>query len=202
MGILDSVKSIFSKSDKKKKKKAAGKKAAKITAPKKKKTKKASSSSISITQKTKGRKKAKQITSDPIDEAALGFSISLKADDAQSKKRGAIRIKVDGLQVYVHRLKKSYDVINISATGLGFKFEKPRIKSGVKIKMDLVLNGKKEATGVLCKVRQHERGNVGCLFIELDRAQDDAIHKLVLMGQKQQAARKAAQKDKDFKLPS
>nr|WP_321257511.1 PilZ domain-containing protein [uncultured Pseudodesulfovibrio sp.] len=158
--------------------------------------------SLKVQTKGKGRKKSKQISSDPIDETALGFSISLKSDDAYAKKRNAIRISVDGLAVNIPRLKKTFEVSDISATGLGFKFAKPRIKAGVKIKMDLILKGTNLATNVLCQVRRHEKGNVGCVFVELDRAQDDAVHKIVLIGQKEQAARKAARKDQDFKLPS
>ncbi|NDV20062.1 hypothetical protein GO013_11610 [Pseudodesulfovibrio sp. JC047] len=138
----------------------------------------------------------------PIDEAALGFSISLKSNDAYAKRRHAIRIAVKGLTVFIPRLKKRFEVADISATGLGFKFQKPHIKAGAKIKMDIFLKGEKQVANVLCQVRRHEKGKVGCIFVELDRAQDDAINKIVLIGQKEQAARKAATKDKNFKLPS
>ncbi len=48
---------------------------------------------------------------------------------------------------------------------------------------------------------RHERGSVGCIFEELDRAQDDAVHAVVLLGQKQQAERKKAQKRPKFQTP-
>lgn len=236
MGLFDSIKNIFSKSDKakpKKKKKATGKKVAKKGTPKKKKKKKVAakandvdvpSQKASATKKAKKkptkkkkkgtgklpfslggsgkkRKKSKQIKADPINEDALGFSISLKGEDEQAKKRNAVRIKVDGLTVHIPRLKKQFPVTDISATGLGFDFEKPRVKGGVKLTMDLVLDGNVKASGIECKVMRHERGSVGCIFTELDRAQDDAVHEVVLLGQKQQTARKNAQKDRDFQLP-
>ncbi|WP_319543717.1 PilZ domain-containing protein [uncultured Pseudodesulfovibrio sp.] len=174
----------------------------KTVARKKKPAEQTPDLSLKVDGKPKGRLKSKQITADPIDEAALGFSISLKTEDAYAKKRNAIRMTVEGLTVFIPRLKKRFEVSDISATGLGFKFEKPRIKAGVKIKMDIVLKGEKLATDILCQVRRHEKGNVGCAFVELDRAQDDAVHKIVLIGQKEQAARKAARKDKDFSLPT
>lgn len=208
MGLLNILKNIFSSSEtptRKKKsqkpttaKKNKGKKAARPKRP----VKKSPDMSLKVQTKGKGRKKSKQISSDPIDETALGFSISLKSDDAYAKKRNAIRISVDGLTVNIPRLKKAFEVSDISATGLGFKFAKPRIKAGVKIKMDLILKGKNLATNILCQVRRHEKGNVGCVFVDLDRAQDDAVHKIVLIGQKEQAARKAARKDQNFKLPT
>jgi len=232
MGLFDIIKNIFSKSDKgaPKKKKTTGKKIAKTGAPKKKKkktpvretngvqtaktepvkkkqkkTKKEKPSRnllFSINGKGKKRKKSQTVHASPIDEAALGFSISLKEENEQSKKRNALRISVKNLTVHVARLNKQFPVTDISATGLGFNFEKPRIKSGVKLKMDIYLNGKNKTSEVMCKVMRHERGSVGCVFVDLDRAQDDAVHEIVLLGQKQQAARKTAQKDRNFKLPN
>lgn len=192
MGILDSISSLFSKTDKDKPKKVRPKR----------KREKGADDGIKLSGKAKKRKKATQVTADPIDESALGFSISLKDEDAQAKKRNAIRIAVDGLRVRIPRLKKILKVTDISATGLGFAFEKPRIKGGVKLKMDLVLGKKIIAKEVLCKVMRHDRGSVGCVFIDLDRAQDDAISKVVLLGQKQQAERKRAKKDAEFKIPT
>ncbi|MFH1914217.1 MAG: PilZ domain-containing protein [Pseudomonadota bacterium] len=150
----------------------------------------------------KKRRKAEKISAAPIDEKALGFSISLKTEDAQSKKREALRIRVDNLFVHVSRLNKRYPVTDISATGLGFAFEKPRVKAGVDLVMTIILDGKVAAKDVQCKVRRHDRGSVGCAFVDLDRAQDDAVHAIVLRGQKEQAARKAAQRDRDFKVPA
>lgn len=213
MSLFNALRNLFSKSDKgaqKKKKKATGKKAANADLPLKKGKKNAGKKKalkkpandipLKLEGKTKGRKKSEQVHAGPIDEEALGFTISLKND--QASKRNTLRISVEGLKVYLPRLNKTFDVADISPTGLGFKFEKPRVKGGVMLKMDLVLDGKNEAVGIMCKVMRHERGKVGCAFVELDRAQDDAVHKIVLLGQKQQAARKAAQRDKDFKLPA
>lgn len=208
MGLFDFITDLFSKSDKGKsgkKKKAARKKGSprKTSGKKKALRKKKSSLEMPIkveNKKGKKRKKSKQVSADPINEQALGFSISLK--DGESKKRKAVRITVDGLEVHVKRLKKRFPVTDISATGLGFAFEKPRVKGGVKLEMDLYLNGKLKSEGLVCKVMRHARGSVGCLFQELDRAQDDMIHKIVLLGQKQQTARKNAKKDREFKIPS
>lgn len=153
------------------------------------------------TSKGKKRKKSKQISADPINEQALGFSISLKDEDERAKKRKAVRIRVDGLKAHVHRLKKRFDVTDISATGFGFAFEKPRVKGGVKLEIDLYLNGELKVEKLQCKVMRHERGSVGCIFEDMDRHQDDVVHEIVLLGQKQQAERKNAKKDLEFQLP-
>lgn len=204
MGLTDALKNLFSGSSKKQSKKKRPETIDPAVLKKKiaktKKSAPAKDGDITLTAKPKGRRKSEQVKSDPIDEAALGFSISLKNE--QAHKRHSLRIRVDDLKVFVPRLKKSFEVVDISPGGLGFKFEKPRIKAGVKIKMDIVLKGKKEAEGVVVKVRRHERGQVGCAFVDLDRAQDDAVHRIVLLGQKQQAARKAAQRDEEFKPPA
>ncbi len=193
--------------------KTSGKDAGKATAAKagskkkivKKKAKKEAPSKgmfFSLKGNGKKRKKSQKISADPIDEKSLGFSISLKGEDEQSKKRNALRITVKGLEVHIPRLNKNFPVTDISATGLGFAFEKPRMKAGVKLKMDIYLNKEAKAKDVLCKVMRHERGSVGCIFVDLDRAQDDIVHEIVLLGQKQQAARKNAQRDREFKLPA
>ena len=225
MGLFSFITDLFSSSGKgkpKNKKKTAAKKAAtakkskketsvkvaKKKAPKataKKKTaKKSPTKDIGLTvagKKGKKRKKSRQVSADPIDADALGFSISLKDDDERAKKRNALRIRVEGLTVLVKRLGKQFPVTDISATGLGFAFEKPRVKGGVKLEMDLILNGETKIAGLEAKVMRHERGSVGCIFQELDRAQDDTVHAIVLLGQKQQSARKRAKKDREFKIP-
>jgi len=221
MGLFSFITDLFSSGKKKpakKKKKAGGKTSSakgtaassekekpagkKMAAKKKKDGEPPKSMDLTLAGKNvKTRKKSKQVHADPINADALGFSISLKGEDEHSKKRNALRIKVDGLTVLVRRLGKQFPVTDISATGLGFDFEKPRIKSGVMLEMDLILNGETKIDGLNCKVMRHERGSVGCLFQDLDRAQDDEVHAIVLLGQKQQAARKHAQKDMDFKIP-
>lgn len=193
MGLFDFITDKFSKKKKsqtsKKGQVAKGSaKSSKGTKPPGK-GKNAPASNIDLkVKKTKARKKAVSVSSAPIKEEALGFSISLK--NSHSRQRQAVRIVLTGLEVYIHRLKKRYPVTNISATGLGFKFEKPRVKGGVRLDMDLIHEDKVVTKKVQCKVMRHEQGSVGCIFVELDRPQDDAVHKLVLLGQKQQAERK------------
>ncbi|ADU62941.1 MAG: PilZ domain-containing protein [Pseudodesulfovibrio sp.] len=207
MGFLDFFTNLFARSGKAKsraKKKSAKKTQAPKSAPAAKGGKKGSGDEFGVSlakAKEKKRKKSTQVSAAPIDEKALGFSISLKGEDAQSKKREALRIRVDNLFVHVSRLNKKYPVTDISATGLGFAFEKPRVKGGVELVMTIIVDGKVAAKDVQCKVMRHERGSVGCVFVDLDRAQDDAVHAIVLRGQKEQAARKAAQKNRDFKIP-
>ncbi len=230
MGVFDIITDLFSKSGKgkPKKKKKVAKKKTKATKPKKtaaskdsantpalkkknatkakkkKVAKKKSSGFLPFkldTKKSKKRKKSKKISANPIDEQALGFNISLKGDAEQAKKRDAMRITVKGLKVHVHRLKKQFEVTDISATGLGFKFEKPRIKGGVKLEMDLTLKGETKTANLVCKVMRHDRGSVGCIFEDLDRKQDDVVHEIVLLGQKEQTARRTAQKDREFSAP-
>lgn len=220
MGLFSFITDLFSSSGKskpKKRNKKTGKSApkdaksvkpGKKTAAKKTTKKKPGKSSapagfgLSLSGKNKKkRKKSKKISADPINADALGFSISLKGEDERAKKREAIRIRVDGLTVLIKRLGKEFPVTDISATGLGFAFKKPRVKGGVKLEMDLILDGETKISGLVAKVMRHERGSVGCIFEDLDRAQDDTVHAIVLLGQKQQAARKKAKKDKEFQVP-
>lgn len=180
MGILNSLGKIFSKSDK-----GSSPAKGKASRPAERVRKQ---DDVSL-EKTSGAKPA-AFHAAPVDEAALGFSITIK--DGRITKRKAFRISVEGLTVFVHRLGKTFPVTDISASGLGFRFPKPRMKCGVKIKMDLHLNGGREVEGVVCQVMRHERGVVGCAFVDLDRKQEDAVGRIVLEGEKQLAARRNA----------
>ncbi|CCH47333.1 PilZ domain-containing protein [Pseudodesulfovibrio piezophilus] len=147
-----------------------------------------------LTCKEQNRQRSKKDTTTQSD----GFCISLKEKDAQGKKRNALRLEIEGLEVHVIRLKSHFQVTDISTTGLGFAFEKPRLKSGVILKMDLYLHGTLKVSGLSCKVKRHTYGSVGCLFTKLDKAQDDKVHEIVLMGQKKIIQRKQTRfKDKD-----
>ncbi|WP_319585113.1 PilZ domain-containing protein [uncultured Pseudodesulfovibrio sp.] len=187
MGILDSLGRIFSKSGKQ-------------SATQKGKTVELTTESGKSVSPS-GKAPKKQVRDEVYhagveDEGELGFSITIK--DGKITKRKAFRITVEGLAAFIPRLGKTFPVSDISASGLGFHFQKPRIKCGVNIKMDLLINGGREVEGVLCKVMRHERGIVGCAFVDLDRKQDDAIGRIVLEGEKQLAARRTlARKRKD-----
>lgn len=226
MGLFNFITDIFKSGKKKPKKKVAQKKKKKSNkksaiklqkgtatkngtspqkAKKKKKAKKPapskSPSMFSFKGKSKKRKKSQKVSAAPIDKESLGFSISLKGEDEQARKRKAIRVAVENLVVHIPRLKKRLEVLDISATGFGFAFDKPKIKKDVKLTVDLFHNKQAIATDVKCKVMRHYNGSVGCLFVDLDRAQDDAVHEIVLIGQKEQQVKKTAQRDRDFKLP-
>ncbi|OIQ51816.1 Flagellar brake protein YcgR [Pseudodesulfovibrio hydrargyri] len=175
MGILHSLGKLFSKSGKDGTK-PANKAAAPVSRP------------GSAAKTPKGPDRDEVFHAGPADEGELGFSITIK--DGRITKRKAFRVTVDGLAAFIPRLGKTFPVTDISASGLGFRFQKPRIKCGVKIKMDLLINGGREVEGVPCQVMRHERGVVGCAFVELDRKQEDAIGRIVLEGEKQLAARR------------
>lgn len=204
---LETIRNDDEKRKKKKKKKAKPQpplKKASAKSPKKKKTRQAPTDVESVfkLKKTKGKKKAKQVTAEPIDESALGFSVELDKDSEGAKKRKAFRISVKGLKVRCPKLGGILEATDISASGIGFKFEKPRIKGGVVLKLDIVYKKEIKAEKVECKVMRHEKGLVGCQFVNMDRHQDDAVHALVVIGQKEQADRRRKQKDQNWKPPS
>jgi len=186
MGILDSLGRLFSKSGKDDSP-AADKAAGPVAGSGK-------DAGVRTGKNTKTPNRGEGYHAGPVDEEALGFSITIK--DGKISKRKAFRISVDGLAAFIPRLGKTFPVSDISASGLGFYFQKPRIKCGVKIKMDLLINGGREVEGVLCKVMRHERGVVGCAFVDLDRKQEDAVSRIVLEGEKQLAARRTVTRNK------
>lgn len=181
MGILNSLGKIFSRSGKDRPQAAPD--TVKLAATDRKGSKKAAPPSVTSHENESSHSK-------PIDDAALGFSITIK--DGRITKRKAFRVTVKGLAVFIPRLGKAYPVTDISSSGLGFRFEKPRIKTGAKIRMDLLLDGGRVVESVPCEVVRHERGVVGCIFKDMDRKQEEAVDHLVLEGEKQLAARRVA----------
>lgn len=182
MGIFNFITDAFSS----KKKQSSGK--GEAVAKGSVKTISAGGESLQVAKPKGGKRKTAASIVAECDEEALGFSISLQHSD--SRKRAALRISLEGLELYIHRLKKKYPATDISATGVGFSFEKPRIKGGVELAVDILHEGEVKAKNVMCRVMHHEQGTVGCRFVELDRSQDDAVNKLVLLGQKIQAERR------------
>lgn len=199
---LQTVRDEPEKRKKKKRKKKAGSKL-KTAATQKKKKKKISTDVGSILKfkKSKEKKKAKKVKAKPIDEDALGFSVKLDSEDEDAKQRKAFRITVKGLKVRCDRLGGLLQAEDLSASGLGFKFKKPRIKGGVVLKLDIIHQNEVKAENVDCKVMRHEKGVVGCMFMDMDRHQEDAVHELVVIGQKEQADRRRKQKDKNWAPP-
>ncbi|WP_449242737.1 PilZ domain-containing protein [Desulfovibrio sp.] len=105
-------------------------------------------------------------------------------DEAKGEKRKAFRVSVRGLDVACPELGSVYPTTDISATGLGFRFQGPRVKGGTALTLTLRYGGKALAQGIPGKVMRHEGGVVGCAFLELSRTQEDAIYKIVLAAQR------------------
>lgn len=134
-----------------------------------------------------GKRKVKDVKADPIDEDALGFTF--KSERKEDERREAVRVPVDGLDVRVDRVG-TLSCVNISATGVAFRFNKARFKYGVELNLAFIYDNKVRTKDVNAKVIRHEKGVVGCVFENLDHRQDDVISKFLLIGQKQQAARR------------
>lgn len=176
----------------------------KKTQKKKKQPAKAKASKLTSALKLKKSdkpQKAKKVKSAPIDKENLGFGISFSEEEGTSRRK-AFRITVSGLKIRCEPLGGLLLATDLSASGIGFKFKKPRIKCGVRIKLDIVHQNNIVASDIPCKVVRHEKGTVGCQFLDMDRHQEDAIHSLVVVGQKEQAARRKQQKDAKWTPPS
>ena len=81
---------------------------------------------------------------------------------------------------------------SISATGMGIVLDGPRIKGGTVLTLNIKGPEAPALSKVRCKVMRHERGVVGCKFMELSNEQDDIIGKILLLEQKRQAERRRA----------
>ncbi|MDD4952033.1 MAG: PilZ domain-containing protein [Desulfovibrionaceae bacterium] len=123
-----------------------------------------------------------------IGEAGDGFSVSLKTVDKQHSKRKAFRIKVPGMKAYCAALGGLRPVLDISALGVGLDYRGVRIPGGTPLKLNITVGSQPIATEVRVKVMRHEKGLLGCQFVDLTRSQEDGISKTILLAQKRQAS--------------
>lgn len=110
--------------------------------------------------------------------------LDIKEPEVKNEKRRAFRVTVRGLDVACPELGGVYHTTDISATGLGFRFQGPRVKGGTVLTLTLRGGGKVLAQGLPAKAMRHDSGVVGCAFLELTRPQEDAVYKIVLTAQR------------------
>lgn len=199
--IAEEAEIIRNKSAKRKKKNNTKKASSQNASPKKKTKKNGLLASVKL-KIAKGKQPAKQFTSAPVDEDSLGFGISVDKNAQQASRRKAFRVSLDGLRVRCEPLGGLLESLDISALGIGFKYTKRRLKLGVKIKLDIVYKNDIRAERVPCKIMRHDQGVVGCQFLAMDRHQEDAVHELVVIGQKEMAEKRQRKRDEDWKPPS
>lgn len=120
----------------------------------------------------------------------ISFSVTMPKE---KMGKGHYRTQVAGLMVR-HPKLGDLKVLDISAVGISFKFPFKRIKAGVKIKVDLVLKKKVVCKKLRVEIMRHEKSMVGCQFVDMTRVQDETVHKLALLGQKQQAEKRRRQR--------
>jgi len=147
-------------------------------------------------------KKTQNFTSKPIDEDSLGFGISVNGHSEHASRRKAFRVSLKGLKVRCEPLGGLLETLDISALGIGFKYSKRKLKLGITIKLDIVYKSNIKAEQVACKIMRHEQGVVGCQFLAMERQQEDAVHELVVIGQKEMGERRKQKKDKNWKPTS
>lgn len=133
------------------------------------------------------RRRARKVEAAPIDEATLGFAFV--AQKPEDERRDAVRVPVAGLEIRVDRVGM-VPCVNISATGIAFRFDKAHFRTGVTLTMALVYESEVSVEGIVAKVVRHDGGIVGCAFVELDVPQEDAISRFLLLGHKEQAAKR------------
>ncbi|MBU1247777.1 MAG: PilZ domain-containing protein [Proteobacteria bacterium] len=133
-----------------------------------------------LQERLKQEKKEQESQADP-----FGFSINLE-DTKHDEVHQSIAITYPGLAAVCLELKKAVRVKDISTTGVGLRFESPRVKGGTLLTLTLGTKQGKILSGVRAKVMRHEKGIIGAKFVELTRQQENTLSKLVLEGQKLQ----------------
>lgn len=117
-----------------------------------------------------------------------------KGQDGQSvagapgkERRHSVRVSLPGLEA---RLKgdRALPVKDLSVTGAGLAFAGKRVKAGTTFHVTLAAGETVFAENLKVKVVRHDQGVLGVAWQELDRHQDEGLHKIVLEAQKRQAS--------------
>lgn len=144
----------------------------------------------SLMQRLLGPSKAKPAKKKEQEHDPFGFSLN---DQPQHNDpvHQAIAVSLPGLAAGVSELKRALLVHDISTTGIGLKYDGPRVKAGTTLTMLLATKQQRLLTGLRAEVKRHEKGVLGAVFLEPDRHQETVLSKLVLEGQKRAKARKS-----------
>ena len=105
--------------------------------------------------------------------------------DSGNKERSAFRAGIPGLVMKVEGYSESFDVKDISAKGIAFYAEENVFELETQFEVDLILFGRDILLGLTVRaVRDIGKGLMGCIFIDIDKYQEERLDKLVLEIQK------------------
>ena len=107
--------------------------------------------------------------------------------DSSNKARGAFRASVPGLAIRIKGHPEPFSVKDFSVNGLAFTSTAGHdlFKVNSKLEADLILGKKDILVGITLEiVRDIGKGLMGCVFVDLDKYQEERLDKLVLEIQK------------------
>lgn len=110
--------------------------------------------------------------------------LEIKSGSEKKEKRTAFRVPIRGLDIACAELNARCPALDISATGIGFQYQGPRVKGGTVLTLDVRLAGTVLAQQIPVKVMRHEGGVLGCAFLEMTRPQEEAVGKIVVGAQR------------------
>ncbi len=105
--------------------------------------------------------------------------------ESKNQARGAFRTSIPGLVIKISGRPKPYAVKDFSVNGLAFASDKDSFGVDEQFEVDFILGKKVLLSGLVLKVvRDIGKGLMGCIFVELDKYQEERLDKLVLEVQK------------------
>ncbi|WP_432737614.1 PilZ domain-containing protein [Maridesulfovibrio sp. FT414] len=105
--------------------------------------------------------------------------------DSKNQSRGAFRTSIPGLVIKISGHPAPLVVKDFSVGGLAFASGGRRYNVGDQFKVDFVLGPKVLLAGLTIKVvRDIGEGLMGCIYVDLDKYQEERLDKLVLEVQK------------------
>ncbi|WP_320170635.1 PilZ domain-containing protein [Maridesulfovibrio sp.] len=105
--------------------------------------------------------------------------------DSKNQARGAFRTSIPGLAIKISGKPAPYSVKDFSVNGLAFSSGGRKFNVGEQFSADFVLGPKVILSGLTIKiVRDIGKGLMGCIYVDLDKYQEERLDKLVLEVQK------------------
>ncbi|CCO22157.1 PilZ domain-containing protein [Maridesulfovibrio hydrothermalis] len=105
--------------------------------------------------------------------------------DSKNAARGAFRTSLPGLVIKISGYPEPHNVKDFSVNGLAFASGKDKFEVDSQFEIDFILGKKVILSGLVVKVvRDIGKGLIGCVFVDLNKYQEERLDKLVLEVQK------------------
>lgn len=130
-----------------------------------------------------------------------GLRFEPGAESSGGGRRQAFRVVPPGVTVRMEETLESFDVNNISASGVSMSIPEVRFEKGQELRFDLLIVGRLFLKGMEGRVARVVPGECACAFQNLSRHQELKLDNLVLEIQKRDIIRRKLEREAETASP-